>query len=265
MQISGTPSVDTSERTCTGTYIYCILPAAAARASVSSPGTSSPGVQGEAPRLLLAGDLAAAVSDAYEAQYDIHYETILAHEAVVEDVMQHADVLPLRFGTVANSDREIQDLLYDRRSDLWEQLNRIHGCVEFGLKVLWKQEWLLARILAQDEAIRALRIALEGVEPHERFHERLQLGQLTVQAVERESARLAQHVMEEFEPLARATIVNPPLTEMMALNAAFLVSRDQVGAFEARERELAARGAGNLAIKLAGPLPPYNFVGIAIG
>src|SRR5690242_5508563 len=94
-----------------GTYLYCI--ARAEPFSGPMPPLHGRGVAGDGsrPRVVTGGGLAAIVSDSPMTGYDITRETLLAHEQVIAEAMERTDVLPVRFGTVAESDEAIREQL----------------------------------------------------------------------------------------------------------------------------------------------------------
>ena len=99
-----------------GTYIYCV-----ARAQPFENGSSpftGPGVGGQDHvRLVTYDDLAAVVSDAPPGHVDINHENLLAHQRVITQAMTRSDVLPASFGTVADSDQEVQEHKVRRDED----------------------------------------------------------------------------------------------------------------------------------------------------
>jgi hypothetical protein len=131
----------------TGTYIYCI-----ARAQPFEQGGSpftAPGIGGrdKPVRLLTSDDLAAVVSDAPRDGYDVTRENLLAHQRVITQAMTRSDVLPVSFGTVAESDQQVQEqLLRGAAGDLHRALAAVQGCIELDLKVLWNEERLFASL-----------------------------------------------------------------------------------------------------------------------
>jgi hypothetical protein len=58
--------------------------------------------------------------------------------------------------------------------------------------------------------------------------------------------------------------VNKNLSDMMLLNAAFLVDKSQEQAFDARVQALGEAQAGRQIFQYVGPLPPYNFVDLRV-
>lgn len=258
MNISSSPSKS-------GTYLYCI-----ARAQPFSEGSlplvAKPIGEATSPVYVVPFmDLAAIVNDAAVTHYDISRQNTMGHQLVVEEVMRRSDVLPVRFGTFGRNVQEIQDKLLQRKfGELHHLLDYVQGRVELGVKVFWNRDRLFADLAAGDPSIRALRDEIVGRSPEEAHYERIQLGQLTEQAIVRQRDRDAEAIVEALRPLAAETKVNKTLTDMMVLNAAFLVNRSQEADFDAKVNALDEAGAGRLIFKYVGPVPPYNFVNIHV-
>src|ERR687883_46254 len=250
----------------TGTYIYCVAPAQAFEKNGSSL-VATPGIGGrdKPVRLLTSDDLAAVVSDAPRDDYDITRENLLAHQRVITQAMTRSDVLPVAFGTVADSDQQVQEqLLRGTADDLHRALEVVQGCIELELKVLWNEERLFAEIMAENDDIRALWDILAGHPPEATQYERVQLGERVAAAIPRKSEAEAAALLDALEPLAVATRVNENQTDMMLLNAAFLVDKSQEQAFDAKVQALGEAQAGRQIVQYVGPLPPYNFVDIRL-
>jgi Gas vesicle synthesis protein GvpL/GvpF len=249
----------------TGTYIYCV-----ARAQPFEKGRSpfaTPGIGGRenAVRIVTYGDLAAVVSNAPQDAYDVSRENLLAHQRVITLAMTRSDVLPVAFGTVAESDQQVQEqLLRGAADDLRWSLEDVQGCIELELKVLWNEERLFADIMAENDDIRALRDSLAGQAPEATHYERIQLGERVAAALQRKSEVEAAALLDALAPLAVETQVHDNLGDMMLLNAAFLVDKSQEQAFDARVQALGAAQVGRQIFQYVGPLPPYNFVDIRL-
>jgi Gas vesicle synthesis protein GvpL/GvpF len=249
----------------TGTYIFCV-----ARAQPFEQGSSpftAPGIGGrdKAVRLLTYNDLAVVVSDAPQDGYDVTRENLLAHQRVITQAMTRSDVLPVSFGTVAESDQQVQEqLLHGAADDLHQALEDVQGCIELELKVLWNEERLFAEIMAENDDIRALRDSLAGRPPEATQYERIQLGERVAAALQRKSEAEAAWLLDALAQLAVETRVNDNLGDMMLLNAAFLVDKSQEQAFDAQVQALGEAQAGRQIFQYVGPLPPYNFVDLRL-
>lgn len=235
-----------------GTYVYCI----GWSESLTRGGAlrSTPlGGEGGA-RLVEFNDLAAVVSDSRERRYAASRRHLLAHEHMIEEALERSDVLPMRLGLVADDDETLKEVLLNRQySVLKRELERVHNRVELGLKVSWEEPRLFREIFDEYPDLRA-DIATES------FDERLRRGEFVAQAKAEKGQWEAEAILTELRPLAAEAVENQRVSEMMLLNAAFLVERGRVSEFDERVGELGKQQRGRLVFSYVGPLPPYNFV-----
>ncbi|TAK29833.1 MAG: GvpL/GvpF family gas vesicle protein [Chloroflexota bacterium] len=257
--------MDTTSFMDVGTYIYCIAraePFADSAAPILAKSIGGPGYPVYTVRFM---DLVAIVSDSPAARYDVGRQNTLAHQRVIEEVMSRSEVLPVRFNTIAKSQQQIQDRLLKRKfGELHYLLRHVRGRAELGLKVFWNRERLFADIASESAQIRALRDTIAGKSPEETHYQRIQLGQLIEETIIRKRDEDADAIVQVLRPLAFETKVNKILTDMMVLNAAFLVAENNGQAFDAKVNELDDTQQGRLILKYVGPLPPYNFVNVVV-
>jgi hypothetical protein len=210
-------------------------------------------------------DLAAVVSTAPRMRYTLRREYLTAHEGVVEEAMRHSDVLPVSFGTLAESDGQVVGmLLKSERDRLHAYLDYVRDRVDLELKVYWNQEWLFHEIVHEHVEIRELRDFIGAHSPEATYFERIQLGELIEKAIHDKQQEEAAAIVHELAPLAFETKVNQELTDLMILNASFLVDKPQEATFDAAIQELSRRESGRLAFQYVGPVPPYNFVTVRV-
>jgi hypothetical protein len=173
-------------------------------------------------------------------------------------------VLPFSFGTVACSDEEVRDvLLRDGYDALHDQLEYVRGCVELEVKVFWQQSRLFAEIAQENDDVRGLRDSLIERPDETDSIEKITLGQLTEAEIEIKSAWEADAVLDILEQHSVDLLVSPNLSDMMLLNAAFLVEREREEEFDSAVYGLGAAHAGRLVFNYVGPLPPYSFINLA--
>lgn len=248
------------------TYIYGVAPAAPFHDG--GPPLRAPGIggRGDPVRTIALGDLVAVVSDVPGLGIDLSRQNLLDHQRVLEEVLHRADVLPLSFGTVAESDDAVRDLLLQGAYDaLVEQLEYTRGCIELELKIFWERSRLFTEIVEENDEVRALRDAIAGLPPDAAAMEKLALGQLTESEMDQKSEWEAQGVLDVLEQHAVEVLVSPNLSDTMLLNAAFLVERAREEEFDGVVNALAEAHAGRLVFNYVGPLPPYSFVNLAFG
>lgn len=242
-----------------GVYVYGIVRADALEGREGTLSSPAVGARGDRIRAVRLRDVAALVSDSPEARYDVSRENLLTHQRVLEEILGFTEVIPAQFGLISSSDASVcKQLLEERHDDLIAILAHIHGRIELGLKVFWKKEKLFGELAEGWDDIRALRdrMAAQGLS----HNEQIQLGQLVEQAMVQLRSRDAEQFVKDLEPLSVEMKTNDLLTDMMVLNTAFLVEKENESSFDAAVNAIAERSGDRLAIKYVGPLPPFDFV-----
>ncbi|RKH63530.1 GvpL/GvpF family gas vesicle protein [Corallococcus aberystwythensis] len=208
---------------------------------------------GEAPvRTVREGGLTALVSDVAGPRVVPTRAHLLMHQRVTEAVVREHTLVPVAFGTVLPSEERVRELLRVARAPLTRALAELEGRVELGLKVYCHGDALTRRLVEEQPALE--RGASEPEEDHE--------ARLEV-ALRDCNTRDLGGLKAGLRPLAEATHEAPPLGERMLLNAAWLVDRTRVAAFEARLTALVAR-LDAYTFRFTGPWPAYSFVDVRL-
>jgi hypothetical protein len=241
-----------------GKYVYCIIQAPdALRFGPIGLGTDPSEVYTVHYRTL-----AAVVSDAPLEVLDSTRENVLAHERVNETVMREHTVIPMSFGTIFKTREDIVELLRSAAEAFGDVLNKMQNKLEFGLKVLWDRDQAIGEVEGEDEDIRRLKKEISG-QKGPTYFARMQYGRLVDSALQTRSERYVGNILEELRDVSVASRINKPIGDKMIMNAAFLISRDQEAAFDAKVKSIASKFE-RLTFKYTGPWPPYNFVNIRL-
>jgi hypothetical protein len=190
----------------------------------------------------------------------------LQHEAVVEEVMRHSPVLPVRFGTLFSSQERLAEFLDQ------------HGAVisEFLERVADQQEWSVRGLLDRKRGGHALTTAslaaqetqLAALPPGRRYfaEQRIRAGTEKALSLWLEETRrqIASNLRKQASDFCECPGVprEPPESGIeVVLNWAFLVPRSATPAFRAQiDRMNEKHAMGGLVLELSGPWPPYRFV-----
>src|SRR5690606_19585653 len=121
-------------------------------------------------------DLAAVISDTPLVLYDPTRENVLAHEFVNETVMREFTVIPMSFGTVFRSDDDVTELLRSTYQALSDVLDKMQDKIEFGLKVLWERERVIANLEEENDEIRRLKDEISRNSASSTYFARMQIG-----------------------------------------------------------------------------------------
>jgi hypothetical protein len=191
------------------------------------------GVEDAPLRCRRVGELELVVSDV-AANAEVTQDAVLRHAQVVDELMTRSSaVLPAQFGRPFGGEDELTAAVTSKAADLARGLNRVRGCVEFGL--------------------RAVSVAAGPVahDPSGAGYMRARLEE------ERQRERLIARAHEPLAALARATA---PATASAGgvFECAYLVPAASVEAFRDAVRRVEA-ASPELTLVCTGPWPPYSF------
>ena len=243
-----------------GKYVYCIIETDAPR----SFGPIGIGGRGDDVYTIHYGDIAAVVSDTPVVVYDPTRENALTHEHVNETVMKEFTVIPMSFGTVFRTEKDVVEFLKDTAEALRDVLRKMKDKIEFGLKVNWDPETVLKEVEEENEEIRRLKEEIVSNRLASTYFARMQLGRLVERAMNEKADAYVREIYDHLRDCAIASRHNKPIGDKMILNAAFLVERDRAADFDRSVQEIAQRYEGRLRFHYTGPWPPYNFVNIRL-
>jgi hypothetical protein len=235
-------------------YVYGIV-------SEAAQPPSEPGIAGAELRLIKGGSCAALVSDVAEPELRFGRAEAIAHARVLEAALAGGTVLPMRFGVIMNDPEEVRNrLLADHEPDLRAQLDSFAGKVEVSIRALYEEQPLMRQIVSEEPEIARLRASLQGKPEAATYYERIRLGELIAQAVERRREADTQEIVGALADLAVTVSIGEPAHERVVFNASFLVESDRMSAFDQRLDQIAADRAERMRFKYTGPLPPHSFV-----
>src|SRR5438270_6277573 len=204
------------------TYVYGIV----------GSGTEAPRAAGiaDAPlELIAAGGAAALVSELPGTEPRLGREEILTHSRVLEEAMSAGTVLPMRFGMVMQGAEVVRERLLDAHApELMHQLEQLAGKLECNVRVVYDEEALMRDVVQRDTAIARLRDSLRGKPDDATYYERIRLGELVAEAVDRLRQLDAGEIIDALAPLAVDLAIADPAHERVVVSASFLVERDRL-------------------------------------
>jgi hypothetical protein len=202
------------------------------------------------------GGIAALVSEVDPAGFAPKKNDLLAHANVLEQAALVTDVLPWRFGTIFEGDRElVSELLAPKERALLRSLEDLSGVVELQVKVSYVEDEVLREITLSDPTVK--RLKARGAKG---YQDQVRLGEAVARALEKRRTADAKAIGSCLHRLAESCSTGPLNSETMVANLACLVRRDAIERFE-REVETMAQGSSErMTFRVLGPLPPYSFV-----
>ncbi|QXJ19742.1 GvpL/GvpF family gas vesicle protein [Actinomadura graeca] len=211
------------------------------------------------------GHCAAVISDLPAGRALGERADLVAHQRVLNALLDAGvTVVPFRFGA-ALSDREAveKELLAGNTDRLGQVLDQLEGRVEMRVKATYVQDAVLAEILRAEPEIADLAARLREVPADAAdavYYDRVRLGELIAQAMERRREHDGQVLLEGAAPAAEAFVRKTPAREEDVLDASFLVAEGRRADFERAVDQLGEANSERVRVRLIGPLPPYDFV-----
>jgi hypothetical protein len=244
-----------------GIYIYSILK------------TSKPQEFGEigigdkaASRVLTLGfkDIAAVVSSSPLVAYDfLSKEKVVRdlaiHQLVIEKAMERFTTIPVKFGTMLETEEEVIKLLEKGYPLLNNELEKAKGKIELDVVAWWDLQKILATISHQNDQVQARQqeIAMKGGQVS--TEDKIMLGQLIEQALKAEKARYQQVILETLKQETVDVCLHDLVGDKMVLNTAFLLEKKNEKSFDTAIRSLDQKLEGTINFRVVGPLPLYSF------
>lgn len=209
-------------------------------------------------------DLSCVVSNSPFRKYPVSRENCLAHQKVLEEVMREYTILPVRYGVIAEDLDLVRDkLLKDYYEMLQEQLDRMQGKVELGLKVMWKDmPAIYKEVVEENEELRKIRDALQ--KRGATHDQRMQLGEMVEKALIMKKEKEQKTLLSPLTSLASDQKDNYLMGEFMVINSVFLVGENTVKEFDQKVSQMADKHRERLKCKYFGPVPLYNFVNVPV-
>lgn len=242
-----------SAATSTGVYVYGIVRAE------ELPAVSAEGVAAAPVELLERDGLAGVVSRLPEGELRVKRRDLDRHLRVLEEAFAEATIVPCPFGTVLQSEEDVEDLLVARRDELTATLRRLDGNVQLNVNAVYDEPQLLRELVAGDSEIAGLREASDRL-GDAAYYARLRLGELVATLVDARRQTDAERILSQLLDVAEEVATDPP-GEYGVLKASFLLNRKRLDRFEARLEETARMEHPVITVEAIGPLPPTAFAG----
>jgi len=243
-----------------GKYLYCLIKEREPKKF------NILGQDGEAVYTINEGNLAICVSDTSKEEYSFIKEHLTGHQKVIEEVMREGyDVLPVRFGTVAQNTEDIKEkILKAKRKELLETFPIAEGRVELGLRAIWKDMPAIFQEIVREnpEIQRARREAQKNP-----FQMKVaSVGELVQKAIDAKREEEAQRILSPLKKLAvdfkeRELLRSKDVTkDSMILISAFLVSKENEKEFDKGVEAFIKEYDKRIKFIYVGPIPLFNFV-----
>lgn len=198
-------------------------------------------------------DIGAAVGGFTAAPGGIDGDVILSYAEAVERLMERYTVLPAKFPTVFDGEDKVAEALVRNYTRLKDNLDRVRGKLEFGVRAMWDAGKALAPEAAERPG--CLPAAASG-----KYYMQTRVAGYRLERALREKADGCIRAMDShFMGAAAEKMVEKTNGGRIVLSAAYLVEAERVRAFKEAFDGIKA-SFPELRFLLSGPWPPYSFI-----
>jgi len=246
-----------------GKYIYAIIEADKPQ-EFSAPGI---GDRGDKVRTMHQNGLAAVVSSSPVVKYPVRRDNVMAHQKVLEEIMEKFTLLPVRYCTIAEDEEKIKEKLLKARSQEFKDLlEKMKGKVELGVRAFWTNlEGIFAEIVSENEEIAQLKKRIEEEKSEQKVYAgKIRIGEIVKRVLGEKKKKEAQALLDSLRGLAEDLRENHILGDRNILNASFLVRKEKEEKFDQKINQIQQEFGERTKLDYFGPIPPCNFVEVVV-
>jgi hypothetical protein len=180
------------------------------------------------------------------------------HQRVLERVMLDSPVIPLKFGTYADDEGQILEILRAGRNEFAGALEKYADKVEVDLAAFWGDLKSVLAEIGRDEVVISAKARI-GDQTQATTAQCVRLGQLVKDLLDQKNKAIAERLLVTLRTKWRNIVVNPARNDSAVLNAAVLIDRGEEAEFDQMLEQLDRCYDSRINFRRVGPLPPYSF------
>lgn len=186
---------------------------------------------------------------------------LVIYQKVLEEIMQRQLIIPMKFGTVVDSEDDIQVIL-EKNYELFRQaLHGMEDKVEITLVISWKLQEQLKKIAEKSAVIQKMqkeaKISGDG-------NLLIVIGKNLDNELNELRCHIASEIITILAMVKNVRVNHEKLEDNIVLNASFLIARSDLDIFMKHIYQLDERFDKELNFKCLYPLPPYSFQTILV-
>jgi hypothetical protein len=212
------------------------------------------------------GEITVVVSDVSRASLIAGKSTALEYAAVIETLSQQFTLLPMRFGSLMESDEAIIHMLERNYHDIQQNHLKIDDKFEFGLKVFCDSEKLMAELREKSEAASKTQVTtvteIKNSASRNWVNKKLKehrLEELLVSYID----SVIEDITGQLDRLKTISKIKKMVTPTTIIDGVFLLDKALKDELIHAVGDLQNKFPG-LNFILTGPWPPFNFVDFTV-
>lgn len=207
------------------------------------------------------GTLAFVVSKSDRDEYVADSLNLSEHERVLETVMKQTTILPMRFGTVAENEREMMLMLRKHHHAFRRALAKLEGKVEVEIEVLWRDmKKVFDEIVEANPKLKRLK---SSDAPKQR-DDVIMAGQMVYQLLQEKKKKEAEGIVRSLKKHALEFQTDSSTADEIIMRGSFLIDKTRLAEFDRALDAVDAKAGALMRFKYFGPMPPYGFTNMRL-
>jgi hypothetical protein len=217
----------------------------------------SEGVDHQSIYLVHFENISAIISDCHETGPALNKENILAHHYVVQEAMEkYAPVLPIRFGTISQTEENIQNYILKSHYDLLKRkLKLLEGKVEVNVSANWIDYEKLIASFSKYEEIKEMKLR-----ENRDINLIIEAGQIIQSHIDQKRMEIKSQFLQSLKKYYLDVKDNDLIEEEGIFNLSFLIEKDKEEKFRQKIIKMdKANYQDKIELIYSGPIPAYDF------
>jgi len=246
-----------------GTYLYAVA------SGIRSPDVlgNLTGVQGGKVYTVADAGLTAIVSDVpTREELRPERKNMAAHQAILGKATEASQVvLPVAFGTIAESAEGVRGLLTRYHDDIESRLRRLEGKQQMNVQLTYGGEAnIYEYLVGLDADLRQVRDQVRDAGDAATREQKIDLGQRFEAALNALRDQYGQDLENILRQGCAEVKRNPPRSEKEMARFACLIDKQQESGWDELMKQAGAKLPDVFTITPTGPFPPYDFVDLRL-
>lgn len=174
------------------------------------------------------------------------HEWITNYQQVNAGIFHKWTMIPVRFGTIAGKNEEVEQFLSAAYMHIKSSLARVRGSAEFAVQAYWNLEEVLKEIAAEERL---------GAN-----EDRIETGRRLFESSERKKRDITEAAHFKLSAVSTDSSEGKFTDKSMIMNRSYLIEKNAEREFDDAMAEIGRENKSYISFKYAGPFPPYSFV-----
>lgn len=217
------------------------------------------GIGGVKLSIISCGEIAAVASplpptESLKLSKEASKEYLRVYQSINNSIFNQSTIVPVKFGTIARSENEIEELLKETCLQVRAALARLHGKAEFVVLACWDLPKLFQEIREEMEA------------EHSEFRRadlELQFGKV-FETMETKKKAMTENIHRALYPLASDFADGRLPSQDILFHRSYLLQRDRERILDDAMAVIGRSFPEYVALKYVGPIPPYSFTNLKV-